>query len=118
MIRCTRCEGFIPGDLRSCPNCAKGAPRGRATSGVLGFLSAGAAAITLMACYGAPPCDPATTKCVTPPDPDAGMTVDGGADAGATPDAGACDGRVDGGADAGATPDAGACDGGGADGGC
>ena len=101
MLRCTRCEGFVPAELSFCPNCSKSGRKGASKSGFLAVLGAGAAAITLMACYGAPPCDVPGGSCYTPPD--AGMTTDGGVDAGTT--------------DAGKT-DAGTCDGGSTDGGC
>lgn len=84
MLRCTRCEGFIPAAVTACPNCTKFVPRGSAGRGFLAVLGAGAAAITLMACYGMPPCDPAKTIC--PDQDDAGVS-----DAGTTtcPDGGA-----------------------------
>ena len=102
MLRCTRCEGFIPAALTACPNCTRFVPRGRAASGFLAVIGAGAAAITLMACYGMPPCDrhvgdggTGATGCAVIPEDDGGV-----------PD------------DAGVKTDAGSCDGGGADGGC
>ncbi len=90
MLRCTRCEGFVPADLSSCPNCTKFVPRGRAVTGFLAVLGAGAAAITLMACYGMPVCehtlsDGGTSTTCSPEPKDAGP-----ADAGQ--DAGVCDG--------------------------
>ena len=90
MIRCTRCEGFIPTTVSACPNCSTVSPRGRAATGFLAVLGAGAAALTLMACYGAPPCDsslpngsdggePAPGSCNPQyAEPDAG--TDGGSD--------------------------------------
>ncbi|MBS1149893.1 MAG: hypothetical protein H6Q89_1591 [Myxococcaceae bacterium] len=107
MLRCTRCEGFIPAAVTACPNCSKFVPRGRAGSGFLAVLGAGAAAITLMACYGMPPCDTQATdggsgsgRCAIVPEQDAGVPEDGGT------------------SDGGVKSDAGTCDAGGADGGC
>ena len=51
MQRCAHCDGFIPAQVSSCPNCSRVAP----WRGVLEAVGAGVAAITLMACYGAPP---------------------------------------------------------------
>ena len=51
MLRCPRCEGFVPPKLTACPNCARAA----GARGSLAVVGAGAAAITLMACYGAAP---------------------------------------------------------------
>ena len=45
------------------------------------LAGAGVAALTLMACYGAPPCEDGSFNCYDPETPDAG-TTDGGADAG------------------------------------
>ena len=82
MLRCTHCEGFIPAELTCCPNCTKLVPRGRVGRKVLAALSAGAAAITLMACYGMPPCDDRNPDCRG--NTDAGVTDGGVSDAGQT----------------------------------
>lgn len=102
MLRCTRCEGFIPPAVSACPNCSKFVPRGRAGTGFLAILGAGAAAITLMACYGSPPVcalpDGGNTSSCENPSLDAGATTDAGTTDAGTTDAGVCDaGTADGG---------------------
>ena len=62
-VRCDACGGVVPGAV--CPNCLTAVSRG----GVGGFLKrlilgvggASVASMTLMACYGMPPCDPEGT---------------------------------------------------------
>lgn len=57
MRSCPKCEGFVPSDLRACPHCERAlAPaRGLSLRAKIGSgLLAGSAAMTLMACYGAP----------------------------------------------------------------
>lgn len=56
MRACPSCTGFVPAQLGACPHCAhllttRWSRLGRALAGVLG---AGAAMMTLAACYGAP----------------------------------------------------------------
>lgn len=51
MLRCASCDGFVPSGLDVCPNCAR---RGSLGRGFLALVGAGVAAVTLMACYGAP----------------------------------------------------------------
>jgi hypothetical protein len=55
MNRCGRCQGFVPLQLSECPNCTAAGIRGRGTPGWLVVLGASATAVTLAACYGAPP---------------------------------------------------------------
>jgi hypothetical protein len=57
MNRCGRCLGFVPLQLSECPNCAAAGIRGRGRPGWLVVLGASATAVTLAACYGAPPGD-------------------------------------------------------------
>ncbi|MDI3283469.1 putative metal-binding motif-containing protein [Polyangium sp. 15x6] len=64
---CVSCEGFVPGSASSCPHC--GAAAEKVPSALAGFgkslaalATGGAMAVTLMACYGLPPCDPADDK--------------------------------------------------------
>ncbi|MCY1076080.1 hypothetical protein [Archangium lansingense] len=59
---CQKCRGFVPPASAGCVHC--GAPMveleprgGVMLKGLFGLASAGVAAITLMACYGMPPCD-------------------------------------------------------------
>jgi hypothetical protein len=63
MLTCSSCNGFLPQDFATCPHCDAPAPAPRASG--LEKLAAKAAAIasgvavsmTLMACYGLPPCN-------------------------------------------------------------
>ncbi|HEX8536885.1 MAG TPA: hypothetical protein VF664_05430, partial [Cystobacter sp.] len=59
---CQQCRGFLPPGSTTCVHCGTAltaaVPRGGSGLTVLvGLASAGMAAITLMACYGMPPCD-------------------------------------------------------------
>ncbi len=58
MRTCEGCQGFVPAQLSSCPNCDADAPRvdktGRFVRFAVNGALSGAAAMTLMACYGAP----------------------------------------------------------------
>lgn len=88
LLSCSSCSGLIPGPGR-CPNCGAAQMRGSAlrwlVRSVIAWTSAGVAAVTLMACYGAPPCDyrkpdgtPDYDRCYPPVvEPDGG-TMDGG----------------------------------------
>jgi hypothetical protein len=90
MSSCLSCQGFIPGP-GSCPNC--GAEQAPASGlrplvrSVLALAGAGVAAITLMACYGSPPCDHNATD--GGPDDNGGSCWD---DYEPFPDAGTADG--------------------------
>jgi hypothetical protein len=96
MNRCSRCHGFVPVHLVECPNCVASGRRGRAKVAWLMFLGAGATAVTLAACYGAPPCDGcSSTDAASPPttsDAHPRSCTDGGIDGGADTDGGAADG--------------------------
>ncbi|AUX19669.1 hypothetical protein SOCEGT47_001210 [Sorangium cellulosum] len=69
---CPCCDGFLPPGASACPHCGEAAaaervPCAQARHGVasrlLATASGGLMAVTLMACYGAPPCDaPATDR--------------------------------------------------------
>lgn len=52
MNRCTRCGGFVPAAVSSCPNCQSAARAWWKTP--LTALGAGVTAVTLSACYGMP----------------------------------------------------------------
>ncbi|MRG92391.1 putative metal-binding motif-containing protein [Polyangium spumosum] len=61
---CVSCEGFVPGSASSCPHCGaavatSGAPSALAGLGksLAALATGGAMAVTLMACYGLPPCE-------------------------------------------------------------
>jgi hypothetical protein len=96
MHRCGHCQGFVPVHLSECPNCTSSGRRGRAKAPWLIILGAGATAVTLAACYGAPPDDydyrpdaasPPTSVDAHPRScadagGDGGLDSDGGADGG------------------------------------
>lgn len=98
LSQCRGCHGFVPPAHATCLHCGAALPRRRFPAGraflqlLLGLAGAGAASLTLMACYGLPPCEPEDldgkddpSYCREPMEyGDAG--VDAGADAG--PDAG------------------------------
>src|SRR5688572_26969386 len=97
MLRCSRCDGFIPAAGLDCPNCSKFVPSRRAWGSVLKLFASAMAATTLVGCLEAHQCTlvdggsgivDTGTQCAKLPPPDAGGT------------------------------DGGTCDGGGADGGC
>ncbi len=60
---CSSCAGFIPAAAALCPHCDARVPAtsppflSRLARGVLGIAGGGTIALTLMACYGIPPCD-------------------------------------------------------------
>jgi hypothetical protein len=57
MQTCVGCEGFVPEGARACPNCDAAVHQDavRSTLGrVAKVVACGAAAMTLMACYGGP----------------------------------------------------------------
>lgn len=60
---CVYCGGLMPLSSSSCPHCdahvARSllAPVARLTKGLVGIAASSAFGLTLMACYGAPPCD-------------------------------------------------------------
>jgi hypothetical protein len=48
MLRCTRCEGFVPSDSPGCPTCSKFVPRKRAGMRSLRIFGARGLGMTLM----------------------------------------------------------------------
>ncbi|WP_224240379.1 hypothetical protein [Hyalangium gracile] len=83
---CPSCQGFNPPSATACLHCGQAlesrpGPAPRWTVGWWALASAGVAALTLMACYGAPPCEDGSFDCYEPETPDAGPS-DGGADGG------------------------------------
>jgi hypothetical protein len=55
---CSACDGLIPPRSLRCPNCQVTSPKvSRAVSLLSTLLGSSALAVTLMACYGLPPCD-------------------------------------------------------------
>lgn len=90
---CPSCQGFNPASTASCLHCgsalARRSPRGWRFSL---WTAAGASltALTLMACYGAPPCPDGAFDCYQP-DPE---DLDAGSDGGLPGDAGMLDGGL------------------------
>lgn len=62
MTTCPACNGIAPDGAALCPHCDAPLAAKKERSGLaaraLAVLSAGAASVTLMACYGAPPTKP------------------------------------------------------------
>lgn len=65
MELCTKCGGFRRHAV--CPHCGEKAKTSRVVKALGGALGGGAIAITLMACYGAPPCPESNKDCYHPP---------------------------------------------------
>lgn len=87
---CPSCQGFNPPSVTACLHCREplGGERARRMpswgASLWTLAGASAAALTLMACYGMPPCEDGTMDCLdVPPDCDF-LTMDAGADAGDT----------------------------------
>lgn len=102
MSRCGSCPGFSPSDAQACVHCG-GALKRRSTlrKGMFGVVGASIASLTLMACYGGPPCEDGkpdggdnSNRCLNY-EPDSG-TVQNHGDSGVT-DGGVTDAGVDGG---------------------
>ncbi len=53
MIKCDSCDGFIPVQAKSCPNCRREKFSRRLKSSA-SMIGVGVVSLTLMACYGAP----------------------------------------------------------------
>ncbi len=85
LIPCAACGGFLRPADAVCPHCDRSTTPARKTNpallGLLGVCGGSIVAVTLMACYGLPPCD-GKPGCYPDP-PDQGQTTDGGTDAGA-----------------------------------
>ena len=84
LIQCSRCAGFLGSHSEVCPHCEAPPARGRGRRWVafLGLAGSASLGLTMMACYGAPPCEPDTEGCKTNTTQDAGGG-DGGPDGGA-----------------------------------
>ena len=75
---CPACNGFVPPTFDTCPHCSaavqsappsksqasKRGPTGRLLRNALTLVSGGAMSMTLMACYGQPPCDGDAGDCL------------------------------------------------------
>ena len=80
LVACSSCGGFMRPTDAACPHCERpAAPVRKALLGLVALCGGGAFAVTLMACYGLPPCD-GKPGCY-PPDL-SNTPADGGADAG------------------------------------
>lgn len=57
---CANCNGFVPAKASACPHCDAAVPSKwpAFAKRVLGLSAGGMLSMTLMACYGLPPCDP------------------------------------------------------------
>ena len=75
---CSRCGGFMGSNAEVCPHCAAERPRRRRWAVALGLVGSASLGLTMMACYGAPPCEPGTNGCKTPQDTTKDSTVDSG----------------------------------------
>lgn len=111
LSRCRSCQGVVPAAAAVCPHCEVSLPAASVSTRLgklaLGLLGGMGASMTLMACYGAPPCDFVSTtlpdgglgpsRCgfepVNRPDTftDGGVSNDAGADGGVTIDGGSSD---------------------------
>jgi hypothetical protein len=82
LMTCSRCAGFVSSTAAACPHCEAPPPRSRRgrIAVLLGLAGSASLGLTMMACYGAPPCEPGTSGCAHPPDAGGDATgVDGGA---------------------------------------
>ena len=66
---CPTCEGFLPAATARCPHCGTSVGWSRRAKNWARIAGGSAIAVTMMACYGAPPPGPMPTD---PPDPSAG----------------------------------------------
>lgn len=59
LVSCPRCDGFVPQSASKCPHCAaaKSSVWGTMSRAALAVVSGSALSVTLMACYGSPPCE-------------------------------------------------------------
>lgn len=61
---CPSCRGLLPARALDCPHCEAtlvASPIARAAKVLVGMATGGAVAMTLMACYGMPPCEEGET---------------------------------------------------------
>jgi hypothetical protein len=67
-----------------CPHCGARSARGRRRRLAvwLGLAGSASLGLTMMACYGAPPCEPGTSGCPNPDSSAGGTGGAGGSDAG------------------------------------
>jgi hypothetical protein len=80
LVACAGCGGFSDITAASCPHCGariRGRRR-RRLAVLLGLAGSASLGLTMMACYGAPPCEPGTPGCTKTPDAASGSNPDGG----------------------------------------
>jgi hypothetical protein len=90
---CPSCQGFNPASTASCLHCGRALTQRSKRGWRLSLWTAAGAsltALTLMACYGAPPCADGSFDCYEP-DPE---DLDAGSDGGLADDAGTLDGGL------------------------
>jgi hypothetical protein len=81
LVACGGCGGFANATAATCPHCGARTPRGRRrrVGILLGLAGSASLGLTMMACYGAPPCEPGTSGCKSAPDATSGTKADAGA---------------------------------------
>jgi hypothetical protein len=63
---CPRCGGFLGESDAACPHCAARPRRRRRWAVALGLVGSASLGLTMMACYGGPPCEPGHNGCRAP----------------------------------------------------
>ena len=87
LILCSCCGGFLDRNAAVCPHCDAQPTRGTRArwAVVLGLAGSASLGLTLMACYGAPLCEPRSKGCTETVDAGtSALTAGGDADAGTT----------------------------------
>lgn len=81
LARCEGCGGFLNATAAVCPHCdARPSRRQRRRWVVLlGLAGSASLGLTMMACYGAPPCEPGKGNCPKSSDTTTDTGVDGSA---------------------------------------
>ena len=79
LIECSECAGFMKSSAGACPHCGARVSGRRRAALLLGLAGCASLGLTMMACYGIPPCEPGTEGCYTPTDSGADTgNADGG----------------------------------------
>ena len=82
LTTCSGCGGFLGEGAAVCPHCGVRPSRRRRWAVALGLVGSASLGLTMMACYGAPPCAP--NGCKAPQDANNGKT-DAKVDSGVAP---------------------------------